>query len=341
MQRKNTIWNVLLVSIICAACFVFQSCNVQRVQAQTIPPVSPQTIQKIPEQEPAAAGDPIVYMTTNISPAGLMAVYEALGLAATGKVAVKLHTGEPGNPHYLKPALIKDLVQKVNGTIVECNTVSGARRSSTAVHYQVAKDHGFTDIATVVLLDERTEISIPVTGGKHLKENIIGARFPEFDFHVVLSHFKGHPSGGFGGALKNMSIGYASSAGKSWIHSAGRSRTTGWRSNDQNAFLESMAEAAKSISDKAGGKILYINVMNNISVDCDCLSRPAAPTMADIGILSSLDPVALDKACVDLIYAAKDGKDVIQRIESRNGTLILDHAENIGLGKKAYQLIRL
>jgi uncharacterized Fe-S center protein len=280
-------------------------------------------------------------MTTNITPAGLMAVYNALGLEANGKVAVKIHTGEPGNPHFLSPNLIKDLVQKVNGTLIETNTVAGSRRASTAMHYQVARDHGFTAIAPVVILDERAEISIPVIGGKHLKENYVGARINEFDFHVVLSHFKGHPSGGFGGAIKNLSIGYASAAGKSWIHSGGTSRTTGWRSPNQSAFLESMAEAAKTITDASKGRILYINVMNHLSVDCDCLSRPAPPTMADIGILASLDPVALDKACVDLVFAAKDGRDLINRIQSRNGTLTLDYAEQIGLGTKSYQLVSL
>jgi uncharacterized Fe-S center protein len=193
----------------------------------------------------------------------------------------------------------------------------------------------------VVILDERSDISFPVIGGKHLKENFVGARITEFNFHIVLSHFKGHSMGGFGGAVKNMSIGYASAAGKSWIHSAGRSKTTGWRSNDQNAFLESMAEAAKTIADANVGRILYINVMNHLSVDCDCLSRAAPPTMADIGILASLDPVALDQACVDLVFAAHDGRDLVERIRSRNGTLTLDHAELIGLGSKSYQLIRI
>jgi uncharacterized Fe-S center protein len=186
----------------------------------------------------AATSAATVYMTTSINPAGLMAVYEALELEASGKVAVKLHTGEPGNPHYLKPDLIKNLVQRVNGTIVECNTVSGGRRSAAAAHYQVAKDHGFTAIAPVVILDEKTDISFPVAGGKHLKENFVGARIKEFDFQVVLSHFKGHPMGGFDGAIKDMSIGYASSAGKSWIHSGGTSKGIGYRGKDQNAFLE-------------------------------------------------------------------------------------------------------
>ena len=288
-----------------------------------------------------AAGESVVYMTTNINSAGLMAVYDALGLQARGKVAVKIHTGEPGNTHYLKPDLIGGLVQRVIGTIVECNTVSGSRRATATAHYQVARDHGFAAIAPVVIMDERSEISIPVSGGRHLRENFVGTRLSEFDFHVVLSHFKGHPMGGFSGALKNTSIGYASSGGKSWIHSAGKTKNTGWRSSDQNAFLESMAEAAKSIADRAQGNILYINVMNHLSVDCDCLSRPAAPTMADIGILGSLDPVALDQACVDLVFAARDGRDLIQRIESRNGLLILEHAERIGVGSRAYRLVRL
>jgi uncharacterized Fe-S center protein len=292
--------------------------------------------------EPAApqrSGSPTVFFTSDISPAGLMAVYEALGLAASGNVAVKLHTGEPGNPHYLKPDLIKDLVQRVNGTIVETNTAYGGRRASTAAHYQVARDHGFTAIAPVVILDERADISIPVSGGSRITENFVGARFNEFDFHIVLSHFKGHQMGGFGGALKNASIGYASAAGKTWLHSGGRSRTS--FSGEQNAFLEAMAEAAKSIADRADGKILYINVMNHLSVDCDCNGRPAAPTMADIGILASLDPVALDQASIDLVYAAPDGIDLIQRIEARNGLLTIDHAEKIGVGSKAYQLVRL
>jgi uncharacterized Fe-S center protein len=288
---------------------------------------------------PGQAGNPMVYFTSDISSAGLMAVYEALNRPASGNVAVKIHTGEPGNTHYVKPELMKELVQRVNGTIVECNTAYGGRRASTAIHMQVARDHGFTDIAPVVIMDERGDLSLPVTGGTRLTENFVGSRFSEFDFHIVLSHFKGHAMGGFGGALKNLSICYASASGKSWIHTAGRSRSD--ISGDQNAFLESMAEAAKSVVDRANGKILYINVMNHLSVDCDCNGRPARPTMADIGILASLDPVALDQACVDLVYAANDSKDLIQRIESRNGLLTISHAEKIGLGSKKYELRKL
>jgi uncharacterized Fe-S center protein len=283
-----------------------------------------------------------VYMTKDISPAGLMAVYDALGRQATGRnVAVKLSTGEPGGTHFLAPSLIKDLVQLVNGTIIEANTAYGGRRTSTAMHYQVAKDHGFTDIAKVVILDENGDVPIPVVGGKHLSEDLVGAHFPEYDFHLVLSHFKGHSMGGFGGALKNLSIGYASSRGKNLIHTAGRNarRMTG---GDQNSFLESMAEAAKAVVE-AGGKerFVYINVMNHLSVDCDCSSNPAAPTMKDIAILASLDPVALDKACVDLVYAAPDGQDLIRRIESRNGILTVNHAALIGLGSLDYELISI
>jgi uncharacterized Fe-S center protein len=305
-----------------------------KVQAQT-PLENPAAEEPL---VPAQTGSSTVYFTADISPAGLMAAYNALGLEASGKVAVKISTGEPGNTHYLSPDLIKGLVQRVNGTIVECNTAYGGRRASTAIHYQVAREHGFTAIAPVVILDEKGDLPLPVSGGKHLKEDYVGARFSEYDFHIVLSHFKGHPMGGFGGALKNMSIGYGSARGKSWIHSGGKSFSA-W--GNQNDFLESMAEAAKAVADAADGKILYINVMNNLSVDCDCVSRPAAPTTADIGILASLDPVALDQACVDLVYAAPDGEDLIERIESRNGRLTIDHAAAIGLGRKAYQLVTL
>jgi uncharacterized Fe-S center protein len=309
-----------------------------RVETQTViqnPAASPRGL-----NVPGQSGPANVYFTGDISPEGLMAVYEALGLEASGKVAVKISTGEPGNNHYLAPDLIKGLVQQVNGTIVECNTAYGGRRASTAMHKQVAIDHGFTAIAAVDILDEDGDIRLPVAGGKHLQEDYVGANFSNYDFHIVLSHFKGHAMGGFGGALKNMSIGYGSARGKSWIHSGGKSLTNAW-GGQQNDFLESMAEAAKAVSDAVDGNILYINVMNHLSVDCDCNGRPAAPTTADIGILASLDPVALDQACIDLVYAAPDSGDLIERIESRNGLLTITHAEAIGLGSKVYELVRL
>ncbi len=287
-----------------------------------------------------AGGASKVYMTTDISPNGLMAAYNALGREAKGKVAVKISTGEPGGNYYLSPNLIKDLVQHVSGTIVECNTAYGGKRASTASHLQAARDHGFTAIANVDIMDADGSTSLPVKNGTHLKEDRVGSHLNNYDFLIVLSHFKGHAMGGMGGAIKNMSIGIASSSGKSLIHSAGTATSGFSMSTPQDDFLESMAEAAKAVADYEGDHILYISVMNNLSVDCDCDSSPAVPTMKDIGILSSLDPVALDKACVDLVYAAPDGKNLIERIESKNGTHTLDHAEKIGLGSKTYQLIR-
>jgi len=329
IKRTYTIVALLLISVIFAV-----SCSPRNLDAQQVSaPETPAVPQSGQENNTA----PVVYFTSRITSEGLMAVYNALGREANGKVAVKLHTGEPGNRHFLSPNLIKDLVQKVNGTIVEANTVYGGRRASTAAHYEVAREHGFTAIAPVVIMDEKSEISLPVTGGKHLKENFVGARFTDFNFHIVLSHFKGHQMGGFGGALKNLSIGYASSAGKAWIHSAGKSKTRPF-GGDQNNFLESMAEAAKTVIDANSGRMIYINVMNHLSVDCDCNGNPTAPTMKDIGILASLDPVALDQACVDLVYKAPDGGDLIQRIESRNGLLTIKRAQEIGIGSKEYQL---
>lgn len=287
-------------------------------------------------------GAPAVYFTSDISPEGLMAVYEKLEWTPTGRVAVKLSTGEPPASNYLRPELIKDLVQSVNGTIVECNTAYGGSRAETAMHYQVAKDHGFTDIADFQILDEDGSMSLPVNGGSVLTENFVGAAFADYDYYLVLSHFKGHAMAGFGGAIKNISIGLGSSEGKSWIHSGGTSKTNPW-GGVQDRFLETMAEAGKSVSDYLGNgeRIVYVNVMNRLSIDCDCDGNPAEPDMHDIGILASTDPVALDQACIDLIYAQKDGDgaSLVNRIESRNGLHTLEHAEEIGLGSRTYQLI--
>ena len=292
----------------------------------------------------SAPKTPVVYMTRDISPAGLDAVYEALGRKAEGKVAVKISTGEPGGNHYLKPALIGDLVKKIGGTIVECNTAYGGGRAATADHLKAAADHGFTAIAPVDIMDADGETALPVIGGKHLKEDFVGSHFTDYDFTVVLSHFKGHAMGGFGGALKNISIGIASSAGKAWIHTAGKTKTDLWNNLPaQDDFLESMAEAAKAVADHCDENILYINVMNNLSVDCDCDSHPAAPQMGDIGILASLDPVALDQACVDLVYASEEpGKvHLIERMESRHGIHTLEHAAALGVGSREYTLVDL
>ena len=283
-----------------------------------------------------------VYITGDISPEGLLAVYEALGREATGKVAVKLSTGEPGGHNFLQPSLIKDLVQRVKGTIVECNTAYGGGRSNTAAHLQAAEDHGFTAIAEVDIMDAEGETRLPVEGGRHIDYDIVGSHYTDYDFTVVLSHFKGHAMAGFGGAIKNISIGIASANGKRWIHSAGTS-TTSWGNPSQEDFLETMAEAAKAVADHCGDNILYISVANNLSVDCDCDSSPADPQMGDIGILASLDPVALDKACTDLVRSSEDhGKiHLIERIDSRQGMHTLDYAEQIGLGSQQYELVWL
>lgn len=300
-----------------------------------------------PGKEDATAAPAKVYMTRDISPAGLKAVYEALGRPAEGrKVAVKLSTGEPGGNNYLKPALIGDLVREVKGTIVECNTAYGGGRAATEDHLKAAADHGFTAIAPVDIMDAEGEVRLPVEGGRHLAYDIVGSHFMEYDFVVVLSHFKGHAMGGFGGAIKNISIGIASSAGKAWIHSAGKTTDVGkvWGNlPPQDDFLEAMAEAARAIVDHCGERILYINVMNNLSVDCDCDAHPEPPRMGDIGILASLDPVALDKACVDQVYASPDeGKvHLIERMESRHGIHTLEHAEALGIGSQQYELVDL
>jgi len=292
----------------------------------------------------AENGDlPKVFFTKEITPEALMKIYQALGREAKGEnVAIKVSTGEPGGKNFLQPALIGDFVKSVKGTIIECNTAYGGKRSSTEDHLQAARDHGFMDIANVDIMDADGEVDLPVTGGTHLTRDIVGKNYLNYDFTVVLSHFKGHAMGGFGGAIKNMSIGIASANGKRLIHSGGTS-TENWGSPTQEEFLEAMAEAASAVADHAGDKIIYISVMNNLSVDCDCDSNPANPEMGDVGILASLDPVALDKACVDLVYASPDhGKiHLVERMESRKGIHTLVHAEKIGMGSQKYELVDL
>ena len=291
------------------------------------------------DTEPDDAIAPVVYMTTDISADGLMKIYEALDASPSGQIAMKLSTGEPGS-NYLRTDLIGELVQSFdNTTIVECNTAYGGSRSNTAMHYQVAKDHGYTDIANVDIMDENGSMTLPVSGGENITENYVGANFANYDYYVILSHFKGHAMAGYGGAIKNISIGIASSEGKAHIHTGGKGGSM-W-GGEQDAFLESMAEAGKSVSDYLDGNILYINVMNRLSVDCDCDGNPAEPDMHDIGILASFDPVAVDQACIDLVYSAEDGQSLIQRIESRNGLHTLEHAEKIGLGSREYQLVSI
>ena len=294
---------------------------------------------------------PVVYMTQEISPAALVRIYEALGRPAEGRVAVKISTGEAGGHNYLKPELIRQLVNQVNGTIVECNTAYSGRRNTTEAHWQTIKEHGFLDIAKVDLMDEEGDFTIPVEDTTWIKYDRVGTHMKNYDFMINLAHFKGHAMGGFGGVLKNQSIGVASAAGKAYIHSAGVTEDVNecWsHTANQDGFLESMAAAAQAVHNYfgAGKRILYINVVNNLSVDCDCDSHPAAPEMNDIGILTSLDPVALDQACVDLVfhYPSQKGDDaaaLIERINSRHGVHILEHAAKIGFGSREYQLVSI
>lgn len=283
---------------------------------------------------------PAVYYISDISPEALQKAYDALQWSPTGKIGVKISTGESDKTNHLRPALIAPLVQSLEGTIVECNTAYGGNRANTAMHYQLAKDHGYTDIAPVQILDEAGSMTLPVAGGIRLTENYVGRAFADYDSYLVLSHFKGHTMGGFGGALKNISIGFGSSEGKKHIHSGGTDAANFW-GTEQDVFLESMAEAAKSVADAMGERIIYISVMNRLSVDCDCDATPDEPDMHDIGILASRDPVALDEACVDLVYAASDSAKLRERIETRHGIHTIEHAAEMGVGRREYRLIDL
>ena len=293
------------------------------------------------------ASAPKVYFIKDITSENLIKIYEALGRKAEGKnVAVKLSTGEAGNPNYLQPALIKDLVQRVKGTIIEGNTAYGGKRTNVVDHMKVAEEHGFTAIADVDIMDADGQVELPVNGGKHLKVDIVGKDFMDYDFMVVLSHFKGHPMAGFGGALKNISIGIASPEGKAYIHSGGKTRDVKkvWDMIPEDViFQESMAEASKAIIDHIGNRVLYISVANNLSVDCDCVATPADPQMGDLGIFASLDPVALDRACIDAVRNSSDhGKiHLIERIDSKHGMHNLEYAEQLGLGNQKYELVKL
>ena len=241
----------------------------------------------------------VVYMISSISADSLLRIYAVLGRPAGGNVAVKISSGEPGGNHYLHPELIAQLVNEVKGTIIECNTAYNGGRSDTASHLRTMEDHGFTAIAPVDIMDAEGTISLPILGGRHLTEVPVGSHFLNYGFVVNLAHFRGHSVAGFGGVIKNMALGIASREGKFLIHTAGASSTSFW-GGSQDDFLESMSEAAKGMADHMNGNMVYINVMKDLSVDCDCDSSPAPPTMGNIGILASLDPVAVDQACVDL-----------------------------------------
>lgn len=280
-----------------------------------------------------------VFFTSEITPENMIKMYNALGVKSEGNVAVKVHSGEVGNQNFIRPEFMKPIIDYVNGTIVECNTAYEGKRNTTEKHKETMELHGWNSVANVDILDESGDMELPINGGKHLKTNYVGKNMDKYDSMVVLSHFKGHPMGGFGGALKNISIGLASSHGKAYIHGVGKPKEL-WTA-DHNSFLESMADASKSIMEYYKDKIVFINVMCNMSVDCDCCAVAEDPKIGDIGILSSTDPVALDQACLDLVYSSKDpGKShLIERIESRNGVLTVKAASELGVGNRDYDLI--
>ena len=289
---------------------------------------------------------PIVYFTSVITPASVSALYDRVCAPLQGKIAVKLHSGEEGNQNFLRPDFWQLLIDRIGGTVAECNTAYPGARNSSEKHKKLLQDHGWEQYFTVDLLDETgPDLALPVGHGHVLQEDYVGKNLANYDSLLVLSHFKGHPMGGYGGALKQLSIGCASSEGKAWIHSAGKTKDQRlvWRDlPPQDRFLESMADAASAVVRYFGGKAAYINVMKNLSVDCDCCAVAEDPCMADIGVLASLDPVAIDQACIDLVYAAKDDPGqahFLERVESRNGIHTIEAAAELGFGSREYELV--
>ena len=288
-----------------------------------------------------------VYFTKEITPESVIKMYETLGVKLQGKVAVKLHSGEQGNQNYLKPEFVQKIVEYVNGTVVECNTAYNGERNTTEKHKKLLDEHGWTKYFNVDLLDaEGPDKELDIQNGKVLTKNYLGKNIVNYDSMLVLSHFKGHPMGGYGGALKQLSIGCASSEGKSWIHSAGKSKNQYeiWDNlPEQDKFLEAMADAASSVHNLFKDKIIYINIMCNLSVDCDCCAVAEDPCMKDIGILASTDPIAIDQACIDLVYNSNDkGKEhFIERVETRHGIHTIEAASELGFGTREYELIEV
>ena len=288
-----------------------------------------------------------VLFTKNLTGEGLINIYEKLGVKLEGNIAIKLHSGEAGNQNYLRPEFVKTLIEKLGGTVVECNTAYAGERNTTEKHKKLIEEHGWSKYFKFDLMDEEgPDKVLEVKNGKVLKENFVGKNIMNYDSMLVLSHFKGHPMGGYGGALKQLSIGCASSEGKAFIHSAGQSKDqyTIWDNlPKQDRFLESMADAASTVNDLFKGKVVYINVMKNLSVDCDCCAVAEDPCMQDIGILASTDPVAIDQACIDLVYNSEDkGKEhFIERVESRHGIHTIEVAEELGVGNREYELINI
>ncbi|MBR5078103.1 MAG: DUF362 domain-containing protein [Victivallales bacterium] len=340
---KKHLWMIL------SAVMLF-SCSKAKVDnsAKQTAATQPAATETVTYYETTDEMAPVVYFTKDISSAGLVRAYEALGWKPNGKVGVKISTGESAKTNHLRPALIKDLVQKVNGTIVECNTAYGGSRATVALHHQAVKERGYLDIAPFDLLDEEGYMTLPVNG-KVLKEDYVGSHFKNYGAYLVLSHFKGHQMGGFGGALKNLSIGFGSGtsaekSGKAIIHTGGRSASSiDWATEKQIPFLEAMGEAAVAVCQAMdnGRNIAFVNVMNRLSVDCDCNANPAEPDMHDIGILASLDPLALDQACIDKVWQAPDSASLKARIDRQQGRHILEYTDTLGLYHRRYRLVNL
>lgn len=345
MKRLSFLSLILTAAVLLSASSTCSDKNKEAAKQQDKTPAV--VVPSTPEPDPAA---PTVYFTSSITPEGLVSIYEALGVQAGGRVAVKISTGESAESNHLRPEFIKPLVQKVGGTLVECNTAYGGNRATTEKHLEAIAERGYNEIATVDIMDAEGSIDIPVADDKWIKFDRVGSHLQNYDFMINLAHFKGHAMGGFGGVLKNQSIGVASSAGKVYIHTAGK-RFSGpiFGTNSQDSFLESMAAAAQAVHNyfkQEGRNIVYINVMNNMSVDCDCDGSPAAPRLKDIGILASIDPVALDQACLDLVFNhtdadGDDSKPLQERINRQHGTHITEYAEQIGLGSRKYNIVNI
>ena len=320
-----------------------QQANNSASSAETLTAQVSESTQETAVRDPVVKeNSPVVYFTSDISAEGLVKIYDTLGWTPEGKVAVKISTGEPPASNYLRPELIGGLVKKVDGTIVECNTAYGGSRSSSAMHKQVAEDHGFTAIADFDLMDDEGEVEWPMTGGTRLDKVIVGSHAENYTDWVILSHFKGHAMAGFGGAIKNVGIGISSPSGKVYVHTAGTKTSGSIWYNDQDAWLEALAEMVSGFSSHVGkDHIIYINVMNRLSVDCDCDGNPAEPDIHDIGIVAGTDPVAMDQVCVDLIYQAEGNESLVNRMESLHGIHTLEHAEEIGLGSRTYELVNI
>ena len=287
-----------------------------------------------------------VYFSKEITPESLVKMFEILNKPLTGKIAIKLHSGEKGNQNYLRPEFVKPLIDKLGGTVVECNTAYQGARNTTEKHLKLMKEHGWSEHFEVDILDASGDLVLEIENGKIINKNLVGKNIQNYDSALVLSHFKGHPMGGYGGAIKQLSIGFASSNGKAWIHSGGRvsSQDTVWKNTaPQNDFLQAMAESAGSVAKFFKDNIVYINVMCNMSVDCDCCAKAEDPCIQDIGILSSLDPVAIDQACIDLVYSSNDPNKnhLIERIESRNGLFTIECAKKLNFGTTDYELINI